>query len=111
MCVCACVCVCVRAHVRACVFVCVCVQAGVLCAVFLFFIVCLLSLTRLTVTDEQKATSSSDVTVTVLPEQDYPPTANAGDPVLIHLPNNEVTLSGKKSSDDKVSLGSCFIES
>ena len=56
--------------------------------------------------DEQKAISSADVTVTVLPEQDYPPTANAGDPILIHLPNNEVTLSAKKSSDDKVSLGS-----
>ena len=35
-------------------------------------------------------------------EQDYPPEANAGEDVLIHLPNNTVTLNGSKSRDDKV---------
>lgn len=34
-------------------------------------------------------------------ERDYPPVANAGSPVLIHLPNNMVTLYGDASKDDK----------
>ena len=33
-------------------------------------------------------------------EQDYPPTANAGEDIIIHLPKNEVTLHGNGSSDD-----------
>ncbi len=38
---------------------------------------------------------------TVVEEQDYPPVANAGSPVLLHLPTQEVTLWGGDSRDDK----------
>ena len=40
--------------------------------------------------------------VTVEPEQDYPPTANAGYNQLIRLPKNEVIINGSQSTDDKV---------
>ena len=36
----------------------------------------------------------------VIEEKDYPPTANAGEDVVIYLPNNQVTLHGNQSSDD-----------
>ena len=35
-------------------------------------------------------------------EQDYPPEANAGNDVVIRLPNNSVILDGSRSKDDKV---------
>ena len=33
-------------------------------------------------------------------ERDYPPVANAGEDVIIHLPKTEVDLHGNGSSDD-----------
>jgi hypothetical protein len=57
---------------------------------------------KLTVTDSDGATNSTIANVTVLKEIDYPPTANAGPDVVIHLPQNEVTLYGNQSTDDKV---------
>ncbi len=67
-----------------------------------------LSCPRLTVTDLDSAQSVAYVNVTVLPESDYPPTANAGNPSLIHLPKNEVYLDGKGSTDDKVRWAHCM---
>ena len=45
--------------------------------------------------------SKAQANVTILPEPDYPPKANAGHPVVLYLPHDEVTLSGKDSNDDK----------
>ena len=45
---------------------------------------------KLTVTDKDGASNSTIANVTVLKEIDYPPTANAGPDVVIHLPQNEV---------------------
>ena len=42
----------------------------------------------------------ADAFLEVEEEQDYPPTANAGEDIIIHLPKNEVTLHGNGSSDD-----------
>ena len=42
------------------------------------------------------------VNVTVLAGKDYPPTAVAGNPVLIYLPKDDVYLYGNRSTDDKV---------
>lgn len=39
--------------------------------------------------------------VKVQADPDYPPTANAGESILIHLPHNSVVLDGSKSTDDK----------
>ena len=36
----------------------------------------------------------------VIEEKDYPPTANAGEDVVVYLPNNQVILHGNQSSDD-----------
>ena len=44
------------------------------------------------------------VNVTVEPEQDYPPTANAGYNQLIRLPKNEIFINGSQSTDDKVPM-------
>ena len=59
---------------------------------------------RLTLTDEDGAKTMAFVNVTVEPEQDYPPTANAGYNQLIRLPKNEVIINGSQSSDDKVRM-------
>ena len=59
---------------------------------------------RLTVTDADGAHSIAYANVTVLPEKDYPPVANAEGPLLIYLPKDEVYLYGNKSTDDKVTL-------
>lgn len=37
----------------------------------------------------------------ILQEVDYPPTANAGDDIVVNLPVNYVTLYGNTSTDDK----------
>ncbi|KAL9928695.1 dyslexia-associated protein KIAA0319-like protein [Glossina fuscipes fuscipes] len=55
---------------------------------------------KLTVTDTDNVTNSTTATVTVLKGTDYPPVANAGDAVILYLPNNNVTLNGTASSDD-----------
>ncbi|XP_057309801.1 dyslexia-associated protein KIAA0319-like protein isoform X2 [Hydractinia symbiolongicarpus] len=59
---------------------------------------------RLTVTDSNGETDSVETTVTVKEEQDYPPKANAGNDIVLHLPNNSVILNGNKSTDDKNEL-------
>ena len=51
---------------------------------------------RVMVTDSDGATDSAIAKVTVAEEQDYPPTANAGEDIIIHLPTNEVQLNGKR---------------
>ncbi|XP_064483998.1 dyslexia-associated protein KIAA0319-like protein isoform X2 [Ornithodoros turicata] len=56
---------------------------------------------KLTVTDSDGVSNSTYGNVTVLKEVDYPPTANAGTQIVIYMPNNEVTLNGNLSTDDK----------
>jgi hypothetical protein len=53
---------------------------------------------RLSVTDDDGATATDDVTVTVN-NANVAPTANAGSDVLISLPTNSVSLSGSASAD------------
>ena len=59
---------------------------------------------RLTVSDSDGDTNSTLVGLKVIPEPDYPPHANAGDNVILKLPNSEVVLNGNRSSDDKPGL-------
>lgn len=56
---------------------------------------------KLTVTDSDGATNSTTASVMVIKETDYPPKANAGSDVVIHLPQNFVILYGNLSTDDK----------
>jgi hypothetical protein len=56
---------------------------------------------KVTVTDSDGATDVAYANVTVHPEIDYPPHANAGDPVVIKLPIDSATLYGNGSKDDK----------
>ncbi|XP_052086040.1 dyslexia-associated protein KIAA0319-like protein isoform X6 [Mytilus californianus] len=56
---------------------------------------------ELTVTDSDGASNSTVANVTVIKETDYPPKANAGSDVVIHLPQNSVILNGNLSTDDK----------
>jgi hypothetical protein len=56
---------------------------------------------KLTVTDNEGLSSVANVNINVKPVVDYPPTANAGESLLIHLPHNEVTLDASGSTDDK----------
>jgi len=55
----------------------------------------------LTVTDTAGHQDIATATVVVNPENDDPPTANAGENVSINLPRSEVTLCGTNSTDDK----------
>lgn len=55
---------------------------------------------KLTVTDSDNITNSTTANITVLKATDYPPSANAGQPVILYLPQNNVTLDGSLSSDD-----------
>jgi hypothetical protein len=55
---------------------------------------------RFTVTDNNGASASSDVEVTVNPENNISPVANAGTNQAIQLPANAVTLSGSGSDED-----------
>ncbi|KAF6024427.1 hypothetical protein EB796_017264 [Bugula neritina] len=56
---------------------------------------------RLTVTDAAGLKNSTMAAVNVEEEVDYPPTANAGDDIVVNLPVNYVTLYGNTSTDDK----------
>jgi len=56
---------------------------------------------KLTVTDDEGETDSTEASVIVKEEQDYPPEANAGSDIIVRLPNNTAILNGDKSSDDK----------
>lgn len=55
---------------------------------------------KLTVTDLDEAVATATARVTVEGEKDYPPTAHAGNPVVLHLPNNEAVLDGSGSTDE-----------
>lgn len=55
---------------------------------------------KLTVTDSDGSANSTTASITVLKATDYPPTANAGQPQIVELPENSVTLDGSQSSDD-----------
>jgi hypothetical protein len=54
---------------------------------------------RLTVRDNNNATATDDITVTVNPAANIPPVANAGADKSITLPVNSTTLNGSASSD------------
>ncbi|XP_046375648.2 dyslexia-associated protein KIAA0319-like protein [Haliotis rufescens] len=56
---------------------------------------------KLTVTDSDGVTNSTTANVTFIKETDYPPKANAGSDVVIHLPQSSVTLYGNASTDDR----------
>lgn len=55
---------------------------------------------KLTVTDKDGDSNSTLAYVDVIKETDYPPIANAGEDIIIHLPQNEVDLYGNQSVDD-----------
>jgi ribosomal protein L14 len=55
---------------------------------------------RLTVTDNSGATATDDVIVTVNAAANQPPTANAGNNIVITLPANSTTLTGSGSDPD-----------
>ena len=44
--------------------------------------------------------SFAEAFLEVKEEQDYPPTTNAGEDMIIHLLKNQVTLHGNGSTDD-----------
>lgn len=55
---------------------------------------------RLTVTDNNGATGFDDVTVTVNPAANQPPTANAGNNITLTLPTNSTTFNGSGNDPD-----------
>ncbi|CAH2043698.1 unnamed protein product, partial [Iphiclides podalirius] len=55
---------------------------------------------KLTVEDSDHVKNSTYANITVLNHTDYPPEANAGQDVIIYLPNNNLTLNGSLSTDD-----------
>ena len=55
---------------------------------------------RLTVTDDDGGKDSDDVLVTVEPQLNQDPTANAGPDQTVTLPDNSITLEGKGSDAD-----------
>jgi len=54
----------------------------------------------LTVTDSDGATNKATAYIIVVKENDYPPNANAGEDIIINIPQNVVILNGNKSLDD-----------
>jgi ribosomal protein L14 len=54
---------------------------------------------QLTVTDNNNAKATDQVTITVNAAANIPPVANAGSSITINLPTNTATLDGSKSSD------------
>ena len=56
---------------------------------------------RLTVEDSDHVTNSTTANITVLKVTDYPPSAIAGQDVIIYLPQNTITLNGNVSTDDR----------
>lgn len=56
---------------------------------------------KLTVEDSDHATNSTKANITVLKVTDYPPSANAGQDVIIYLPQNTLVLNGNLSTDDR----------
>ncbi|XP_049875638.1 dyslexia-associated protein KIAA0319-like [Pectinophora gossypiella] len=55
---------------------------------------------KLTVEDSDHVKNSTTANITVLNHTDYPPEANAGQDVIIYLPDNTLTLNGSLSTDD-----------
>jgi hypothetical protein len=55
----------------------------------------------LTVVDSDGVSNSTTAKVRVDKEVDYPPVANAGEDVIIHLPTSVVMLDASKSTDDR----------
>ncbi|XP_047535299.1 dyslexia-associated protein KIAA0319 isoform X1 [Vanessa atalanta] len=55
---------------------------------------------KLTVEDSDHVKNSTTANITVINHTDYPPEANAGQDVIIYLPNNNLTLNGSLSTDD-----------
>src|SRR4029077_2112443 len=55
---------------------------------------------RLTVTDNNGATATDNVTVTVNAAPNQPPTANAGSDIALTLPVNSTTLNGSGTDPD-----------
>ncbi|XP_076756183.1 dyslexia-associated protein KIAA0319 [Xylocopa sonorina] len=55
---------------------------------------------KLTVEDSNHITNFTSANITVLKVIDYPPSANAGQDIIIYLPQNTLTLNGNLSSDD-----------
>ncbi|XP_013199393.2 dyslexia-associated protein KIAA0319 [Amyelois transitella] len=55
---------------------------------------------KLTVEDSDHVKNSTTANITVLNHTDYPPEANAGQDVILYLPNNHLTLNGSLSTDD-----------
>lgn len=61
---------------------------------------------RLTVTDKEGLSGSSEmIYIYVMERDDYPPIANAGEDQIIYLPTNEVYLDGSRSKDDNGIVG------
>lgn len=56
---------------------------------------------RLTVEDSDHAQNFTVANITVLKVTDYPPSANAGQDIIIYLPQNTLTLNGSLSTDDR----------
>ncbi|XP_060566778.1 uncharacterized protein LOC132725621 isoform X26 [Ruditapes philippinarum] len=56
---------------------------------------------ELKVVDAEGQSDTDTVSITVLPEPDLPPRADAGDDQTIRLPTDSVVLDGRRSSDDK----------
>ncbi|CAB0044987.1 unnamed protein product [Trichogramma brassicae] len=56
---------------------------------------------RLTVEDSDHARNSTLANVTVIERKDYPPSADAGQNVVIHLPQSSYVLNGNMSDDDR----------
>ncbi|HEY6502954.1 MAG TPA: heparin lyase I family protein, partial [Chitinophagaceae bacterium] len=60
---------------------------------------------RLTVTDNSGLTGTDDITVTVNPAPNQPPTANAGNNITLTLPTNSTTLNGSGSDPNGTITG------
>lgn len=56
---------------------------------------------KLTVGDSDHVTNFTVANITVLKLTDYPPSANAGQDIIIYLPQNTITLNGNLSTDDR----------
>ncbi|XP_012278957.1 dyslexia-associated protein KIAA0319-like protein [Orussus abietinus] len=56
---------------------------------------------KLTVEDSDHVTNFTVANITVLKVIDYPPSANAGQNIIIYLPQNTITLNGNLSTDDR----------
>ncbi|XP_063984178.1 dyslexia-associated protein KIAA0319 isoform X2 [Diachasmimorpha longicaudata] len=56
---------------------------------------------KLTVEDSDNISNSTLANITVLKVTDYPPSANAGQDIIIYLPQNTLTLNGNLSTDDR----------